>query len=337
MHRAMPVVVALVALADSARAEEAKTMKGVELDERKEGVDAGAAIGATLSVNDNRNVVGQTDGSSITFGYKLDSAVAVVRGPHEWRGALFVGQSLTKTPAIDHVLKSQDALRFESIYLFHALDWFGPYARIAGDGPILAGFDERAAPVSYLVRHVDGTTSARTASFLRLTDLFRPFNLSESAGPFFRPVRRDEVNLELRAGAAAHETFADRQLAVNDDAATDAIEVDELQTFYQVGVEAALALWGKPAGDRVLYKAGVEAMMPLYRSDTVSAEGKSAVDLLNVIGFATLSFKLVSWASIDYDLRVVRQPQLIAKTQVQNHLVLTFGFNAGSKMKKEEK
>jgi len=294
-------------------------------------------VGGTLSVNDNRNVVGQTDGASITFGYKVDAGVAFLRGKHEWRDALFLAQSLSKTPTIPHVLKSQDALRFESIYLYHVVPWFGPYLRLAGDGPILAGFDERPVATNYLIRNVDGTTTAKTTTQLHLTDMFRPYNLTESLGPFLRPLHREEINVEIRVGASAHQTFANHQLAINDDAATkDVVEVDELQTYHQIGVEAAAIAWGKLSGDKVLYKAGVEAMMPLYKSDTLSAEGKSSAELINVIGFGTLSFKIVSWASIDYDFRVVRQPQLIDKTQVQNHLLLTFGINVGSKPKAKE-
>jgi hypothetical protein len=328
--RTAVLVVCATTLAPAAAADEAKTMAGVELDDERPRVDVGAAIGATASVNDNRNVIGQTDGSTITFGYKVDFGLAWLNGKHEWRDAVFIAQSLTKTPAIAPVLKSQDALRFETIYLFHALPWVGPFVRLAGDGPVLAGFDDRAAPTAYVVRHVDGTNEALTATHLRLTDMFRPYNLSESAGPFFRPVRSEPVNVELRVGGAARQTFAAHQLAIADDKATPEVEVDELQSFYQAGAEAALAIWGKPAEDRVIYKTGVEVMMPFYRSDTLTAQDKSVLALTNVIAYATASFKLVSWATVDYDLRVVRQPQLIDKVQVQNHLFLTFGVNVGT-------
>jgi hypothetical protein len=40
-----------------------------------------------------------------------------------------------------------------------------------------------------------------------------------------------------------------------------------------------------------------------------------------------LSFKLVEWASLDYILKTLRQPQLVQDWQVQNMLLLTFGYS----------
>ena len=49
-------------------------------------------------------------------------------------------------------------------------------------------------------------------------------------------------------------------------------------------------------------------------------------DRINVSLEAALSFKLVEWASVDYQLAVLRQPQVVEEWQVTNQLLLTFGY-----------
>jgi hypothetical protein len=39
-----------------------------------------------------------------------------------------------------------------------------------------------------------------------------------------------------------------------------------------------------------------------------------------------LSFKLVEWASLDYQIKAVREPQVLDGFQVRNSLLLTMGL-----------
>ena len=64
-------------------------------------------------------------------------------------------------------------------------------------------------------------------------------------------------------------------------------------------------------------------MLPVLNNDS---SGRSAADLLNVSAYTDISFKLVSWASLDYKLRVLREPQLVDAWQVQNSLLLSFSY-----------
>ena len=60
----------------------------IQEEKSKDGVDWRLSVGATFNMNDNRRVVGQPDGSNITFGYKLDAADKVRAGRHELRNGL---------------------------------------------------------------------------------------------------------------------------------------------------------------------------------------------------------------------------------------------------------
>lgn len=75
--------------------------------------------------------------------------------------------------------------------------------------------------------------------------------------------------------------------------------------------------------DRVTYLAFAEAMTPFIRQKR-AGDSRGAFRMTNVNLGVQLSFSLTSWASLDYQFRAVRQPQLIEAFQIQNLLLLTF-------------
>ncbi len=195
------------------------------------------AVGLTLSFGDNRSVVGQTDGGTLSFGLKFDAGLDYRRGGHEWRNTLALAEGVTRTPVMPQFIKSADLLSLESIYLYHVTPWFGPFVRASMRTAVFRGADVRPGANTYLIKHVDGTVETKLAgdrssfedpivSNLALTDPFQPMTLKQSAGPFLRPVESEKVNVEIRAGLGAQETIARDQLAVADDNATPEIEVN---------------------------------------------------------------------------------------------------------------
>lgn len=299
-----------------------------EEEKKDDGVDWMLNAGATLSFSDNRSVVGQTDGSTFTLGFKLDSAVDYRDGDHELRNTLNVAAGLTRTPVIDDFIKSNDILAYEAIYLYHIVDWFGPYVQGAAETAMFRGTDIRAGDTTYLVARPDGTVDAPlVANRLTLTDPFHPFKLKESAGLFVQPYAEDFFTVELRLGAGGRETLAADQLAVTDDEDTDEVEVTELQDVFQFGAESVLQIWGDLYDKKLFYKASAEVMMPFVNND----DQERPVDELTNLAFkAGLSLKAVEWATVDYEFKAIREPQLIEEFQLQNNLLLTFGLSTGN-------
>src|SRR5262249_50734215 len=119
-------------------------IKPEEASARKEGLSPGALIGATFNFTNNQHVVGQPDGSSLVLGGQFDGSLEYNRGPHEWRNTLGVAAGVTRTPAIDEYLKTRDALGAETIYLYHVIPIFGPFARVAMNTQMFSGYDIRA-------------------------------------------------------------------------------------------------------------------------------------------------------------------------------------------------
>ena len=100
--------------------------------------------------------------------------------------------------------------------------------------------------------------------------------------------------------------------------------------MHQLGVEAAAEIWGTLVEKRLIYKVAADVLVPLAFTELAPGDDRSAADLTNFSLLGALSVKVVSWASLDYELKLLREPQLIDQLQVQNNLVATFGIATGN-------
>ncbi|MBK8481783.1 MAG: hypothetical protein IPL40_11480 [Proteobacteria bacterium] len=250
------------------------------------------SLGSSVALSQSSNVVGRIDGTSFAVGLKVNGALDWTRDVHEWRNGLTLGETFTRTPAVDQFVKTNDQLLLESIYLYHPrrLPWLGPFARFKLTTALFPGEDVRAAPVTYT-----GALS-RTADTLRLTDALTPTTLQETVGAFGKPLDRKDLSLELKAGFEARQMIADGQLAIADDAATPEIEVVALKHVVQGGPSVGLIGKGATAEGRVIYGGLAEAMVPAINNQAATDQ-RNALELTNVNLELNLSFKLVSWAS----------------------------------------
>jgi hypothetical protein len=317
---------------------------------RKEGWDPRISVGATGSFANNSNVAGQLNGSSFSFGYKLDAGADYNHGRHEWRNTLSMNAGVTRTPAIDAFVKTNDTASIESIYLYHIIPWFGPFARVSVNTSMFRGVDVRPVPAGYVpgtkvvypVKNPDTTmatpfvltpdcTTGTCFTELPLSDPFRPLTFKQSIGLFVQPYQTTPLTVELRGGAGAQEVIANDQLAVVIDPMTQAVSYQRLETANQIGPELALSLWGSFVDKRVTYKIDADAMTPVVHGTLPPGDTRNAFQLTNVQLDASLHFKLVEWASLDYQFKALRQPQVLDAFQVQNTLLLTFGLSFGGK------
>jgi hypothetical protein len=299
---------------------------------RPDGWTPGVAFGGTFNLIDTRGVVGSQDGTALNLGAALDSELDFNQDMHEWRNSLKAAAGVTRTPSLSQFVKTNDALSFESIYLLHLMEIFGPYARFAFQTQMFPTLDVRPAATDYAIANLDGTTTNIRGKRLYLTDPFQPFTFKESVGAFIQPVKGDPITFEGRAGLAARETIADGNLAVNDDAATAPTEVTELGDTYVIGAEVVANAWGFfDEGKRVSYTVGLGVLFPFKTSDLPPGDDRSLIDLTTVEGNAGLNVKLFDWASLGYKLTVLRDPIVIDTWQVSNSLLLTIGAAFGSK------
>lgn len=323
------VLAALSVFTGNAGAEEMGALVGDEKAKevkKKDGWEVLFTPGASLSLTDNRDVVGQPEGMSLTVGAQIKAATKYRSGDHQFRANLDINETFTRTPVLDELIKSTDIFKFEALYLYDLLDWLGPYVRFGLDTNLLEGFAKQPDFVRWRIVALDGSESFRTAREFRLTDGFAPLQLRESAGFFATPYAERWLNVEIRLGFGGLHLLAEDQYALNDDAATEALDVIELDSFNQAGVEGALALTGDFYEKRIVYNIGLEVLVPLV-NDLRAGDDRNAGELTNVELNAGLRFKIFEWMSLDYLFRLVRVPQLIDKTQMQNNLLLTLSWS----------
>jgi hypothetical protein len=296
---------------------------------KKQGWSGDLRIGGSISFASSNNVIGQVDGTTAVFGVQLNAQLNYRSGAHDWRTRLGIQEALTRTPAVDAWVKSMDVLDFETLYFYRIKEsWIGPFVRFRMRTALFEGEDQRSQETLYRIARLSGATWERRGTSLQLSDPFGPMSLEEAVGAFLSPLDSKKISIEGWVAFAGRQVvLADNQYALADDDATeDAIEVKELEDFAQAGPSIGISLKGSLFEDMVGYFARGEVMIPVIKTSLPAGDDRNALDLTNVSVEAGLALKVTSWASVNYSLRVLRDPQLLDAWQVQNALLLTFSY-----------
>ena len=299
--------------------------KGAE-DKDIEGWNTFLGLTATLNVTSNSNVIGQVDGTSMLFGLGLLGGADYVRDKHVFRSNLAINEGFTRTPVVDRFVKTADTVKLEGLYNYFLVKNAGIYGRLSLQTAFLPGYDVRGMPTTW-VDVTDSTmpvTLATAAIEQRLSRAFLPLTLTESAGGFYDPIKKEAIEAALRLGMGARETWADGVLVVHDEMATPEVEVVHLSDVFQFGIEAFAGASGKLDKGKANYKAGIAALLPLVNNDKYN---RSALALTRVAFEANFTYTPASWLSFVYTAAITRDPQLFPEgkevVQIQNMLLVT--------------
>ncbi len=293
--------------------------------DKPQGWSYGFTLAANLNAASNRDVVGQVNGNSFLFGASALAGGSFLRGPHEWLNTGTLNEAWSRTPAIDRFVKSNDVLDLQSLYNYFLLSWSGPFARLALQTGLLKTERVTTAPVTYV--NADNAAETQVSSAFRLSDPFQPLTLNESVGWFVQPLRSEPLNVYARAGFGGRHTFADGANSVTAKA-TDAgpITYTVLSDVHQAGVELFAGVDGKLDG-RLLYSISAVALFPFINNDNTD---RSTLELTRVALTGALGMPVLSWLSINYQLKVTRDPQLVEEVQVQNALLVSLQYKRAS-------
>jgi hypothetical protein len=297
--------------------------KPKEKKEKRQGWDGMLRVSGNATLNSNNNVVGKPEGVSFTFGGEFLGTADYNMGQHEWRNTLTLQLAFSKVPDVEW-FKSGDRLELDSIYLYHlkSIPWLGPFGRLNYRTAILPGWDAR--PESYT--YISGTTEVGQGTRFSLTSAFSPSMFKESVGMFANPLEETWLKVEFRVGLGGQQaaSASGDWVVKKVDTSTTTVTVQELDSYAQFGGEVAVELVGYVQDKRVIYSAFAETLLPFYTSGDNS--GKSFDELMTAEMGARLSFKLVSWASLEYELRVQWLPKLLDEWQVVNSLMLSLSY-----------
>ena len=291
---------------------------------RPDGIDGSLSAEGTFNAVSNSNVVGQNDGISLLLGANLSAGLDLIDGDHVVSNTLTYNTSWARTPVIDEFVKNNDSIQLENLYNYFVTEWFGPYGRLSFETSVFPTERVTADPVDYDLPPYGEVDPDRSTRRLRLAEPFNPFELFQSAGVFIEPVRAQALQMELRVGFGARETLADGVLVVQDDSNTsNRIEVVELDDAIQAGAEAFLGAKGKFPEQRLSYRAGGTMLMPFINNDDTD---RSSVELTRLGFTGDITYNALEWLGVSYNVKVLDDPQLLNKTQVQNSVLLTFSY-----------
>ena len=280
-------------------------------------------FGGNLNFSHSSSVVGQLDGASWTIGATINSGLEYNHKGHQWITTFDVLEAFTYAPPLSELVKSADQVQFKTVYYYRlpSAQWTGPFALGQLDTTLFEGEDVRPGNDNVWVKN---GKIVKKGHRIKLTESFEPLNLKEVIGWFARPYSSKSFQWQFTTGLGAYQVFADGQMALSDDPDTPQIEVVDLKSYTQLGSESGVEFKGILANDKFSYRAYAIAMIPVYNPDNDT--GKSNLHMTNLDMGVKLSFKLLSWASLVYEFRAVRTPQLIDKFQLQNNLVLSFEY-----------
>ena len=288
------------------------------------------AFTGTFNLVSNSNVIGQTDGTSTVIGAGLLGGADYIDGKHFLQLSLSATEAFARTPVIHRFIKSTDSAKLEGVYNYFLSETAGLYGRLSLGTSFFESDDIRGTPTSWV--DATGMTPVlltQNGTEQHLADAFKPLTISESAGGFYDPIKKDALALSLRLGVGGRSTFADGVFVNHDDPATmTEVELLELSTVHQLGIEGFAGAIGKLEKGKFNYKAGLAVLLPFVNND---AADRSATALTRVAFEATLTYTMAAWLSVVYSSQIIRDPQLFPagkdEVQVQNTLLATFQFN----------
>ncbi|MBN2694830.1 hypothetical protein JXR93_09230 [bacterium] len=288
---------------------------------KKNGVIPFLSASSNFLLNDNRSFIGQEDGSVITFGLSLKGNLDLFYNNHDLRLAMDVIEQFSRTPILDRFTKTTDNLKLEISYLYHISSIWGPYAKGTFETSILPSYYETVEEQTY--QKPDFSTK-RTNS-MQIVPSLKPITIKESLGLFYSPLKRKEITLETKGGFGALHTMASGAYFIDDDVATtNTIELSEFKSFNQAGASLSLNLNGSIEAKSVItYDLKFEMLTPFIYDDS---ENRGSWELTNYDTSLTLSTQLTSWLSINYQLKLIKQPQLLDEWQVQNNVSLSLNY-----------
>lgn len=296
-----------------------------EADEEERNWEGVLTIGGNVNITSNQDVVGQNDGLYEVLGLTVNGETTYSNRPDEFRGTLDINETYARTPSIGEFVKNTDSVDAEGIYNRYFLPWSGGFGRLAVETTIFENYNVTGSPRAYRIVRPDGSEATRSAvRRFRLSDPFKPTSLNQSVGAFAHPYESTPFTFRARLGFGARETFSSGVLVTDDDSETSELDVRELESVYQGGLQAFLGADGTFPSQNLTYEVGATTLLPVLNNDR---QDRSAVELTRVGVAAGLTFGAFEWLSSSYRLEVTRDPQLIDETQIQHNVLLTLKYD----------
>ena len=321
----LPLLVSLTAVGQNINPSNVK----VNADYRGWIYDAGITIGGNITRNEYV-LSGAQNGDTFTLTSNALVNLNYAKRNYEWRNSLALGLGFSQTPSLPELVKGDDYIKVvsEFRYKLAGINWIFPYVDASWTSNMLDAVDRRASVANYTV---DG--AAFSANELALSSGLSIHRFEETAGvilALFNKSSVPELNLEGRIGIGARQNAFNGQKIVESvdvDVEPDAVNVVTKEYSSKVGIKYGLYAKGLLGNKMVSYTAYAEALSPFsqFPAEVNGRELTMGEATDHALGL-NVAFSPLSWLSLVYDFKNVRQPEIQAQSQVTHSFLATTAF-----------
>jgi hypothetical protein len=283
-------------------------------------------LSSNFSFTNNKNYVGQTDGSIYQLNIINEEELHWRRAQHELLNNLTIKYGLSKTPQLEDIFKSQDQFKYMGTYLYRLKNysWIGPFGRLRFSTSLFSSHyvspNDEVLMFHYTDKSTD-TCTLRANKRYKIVDAFEPMTIRGNLGFFANPYDRKDFKLNLKLGLGFQKIITNNGFVLADDSATSEIEFNQLEDSEEAGLEFETDVSGM-INDNINWSLVANLFLPLNDSN----EDIEGFDKLNTDIEGKLSSEITNNISLDYFLIIKRLPQIVEDWQIQNGIVVNISY-----------
>ncbi len=274
-------------------------------------------LGIDGNLTQQRNVVGVNNQLTVGGALFLDGQLAYTAGKHRASGLMQIeaGASQIRPQASEPlpVVKTRDRVRLDTLYTFYARPSFGPYVRAGSESQAFRSETLVSEDTTLLRQYSDGTTATEDVlanQTFFVADPWEPTTLRQGAGLNTRFVNNRWITFNWRLGLGLRQNLYGGAWLPDDDPDTPRVELTEVESFNQEGVESTIIATARLPGWAV-YATDVELFADFQDADRPSVEWRN-----------TLTLRLTRNLSLNYYVNVDLLPQVVERAQIEQSLLL---------------
>jgi hypothetical protein len=295
------------------------------------GIRLALNVGGNIELNQQRKIVGTTNGNSGQVGLFGNFSLVLDRNNH----FLKVDSQLhltVRNPETADSFSTSDFFQGSGLYAFNINNpYVGPYARVAFQTKVFPGYlylkEDEMATGAVNVHRLDG--SVDTFEFggeansdnlrIEIAEAFAPFVLQEEVGANLKAVDLDlrllQLSVATRLGFGLRQGITNGLLVVEGSERGTPVELFERDNYFTLGPVAGASATVTFA--RWLFGSGEFGMMLPLRDTDRAGDNLARRLLLDLSATGGLKFPSLSffYGSIDYTLRLQREGYLTDDTQ----------------------
>ena len=285
-----------------------------------------AVLGGDVKFNRGGNREVEDAGWDLDVDVFFDGRIQLETGPHLAVSHLEIEQEHTRPDSLERFNSRTDRLYSHNIYIYRLVPWFGPYGRIGLETSMFARYEEFDEP--RFVREPNGggiftPVSDQPQDRAKFGGALSPVRLTEGVGGNFRVLRTRWIDLDMRVGLGARQTYQHElfglttsEVDAEDGTRQKVADLSPLPDIFLEGFEGAVIATARPT-KRITLSSNLDGLLPFDGAERLDYTWRNAASL-----------RLSSFSSLVYRLNIDRDPapDLPKATAAEHDVQLRFSF-----------